>query len=223
MLTIWFAFLAGLAGSFHCIGMCGGVVAALSVTRGDRPLSARLGTQLFYNLGRITTYALLGGVAGWLGAALDLSALRPFTRWFLFAAHGFVIMVGLGSLFGVGPFGIALLDGRGARWFAAPLRLAAGSGSAWAAYPLGLVLGFIPCGLVYAPLISAAAGAAPLQGALQLAALGLGTLPVLFLFGSATSAISGGLKALMLRLAGLCVALMGAAGLWRALAASCCG
>ncbi|GFO67118.1 cytochrome biogenesis protein [Geomonas limicola] len=222
MLTIWFAFLAGLAGSFHCIGMCGGVVAALSVTRGSRPLPARLATQLYYNLGRITTYTLLGALAGWLGAALDLAALRPFTRWFLVAAHSFVILVGLGSLFAFGPFGIALLDGRGARWFAAPLRLVAGSSSALAAYPLGLVLGFIPCGLVYAPLISAAAGAAPLEGALMLAALGLGTLPVLFLFGSATSAISGGLRNVMLRLAGLCVALMGAAGLWRTLAARCC-
>jgi len=223
VLTIWFAFLAGLAGSFHCIGMCGGVVAALSVTRGNRPLASRLATQLCYNLGRITTYTLLGALAGWLGAALDLAVLRPFTRWFLVAAHGFVIVVGLASLCGAGPLGIAALDGRGARFFAPPLRLVAGSGSALAAYPLGLVLGFIPCGLVYAPLISAAAGAAPLTGALQLAALGVGTLPVLFLFGSATSAISGGLTSAMLRLAGLSVALMGAAGLWRTLAASCCG
>lgn len=223
MLQIWLAFIAGLAGSFHCIGMCGGIVAALAVSRGHQPLLARLSSQLCYNLGRITTYTLLGGLAGWLGASLDLVSFKPVASWLQIGAHLFVILVGLGSALGLGLVNISVLDGRGARWFAAPLRLAAGSGSALAVFPLGLVLGLIPCGLVYAPLLSAAASGGPGLGAATMAALGLGTLPVLMLFGTATSAISGGLRAVMLRLAGVAVLLMGAAGLWRALSRGCCG
>src|SRR6185369_7123795 len=95
------------------------------------------------------------------------------------------------------------------------------SNSSFAAFPLGLLLGFLPCGLVYAPLMAAAASGGPGLGAATMAALGLGTLPMLLALGTASSAVSGTLRSAMLRLAGLAVALMGAAGLWRALARSC--
>jgi uncharacterized protein len=222
MIEIWLAFLAGLAGSFHCIGMCGGVVAALAMTRGSQPLASRLASQLCYNLGRITTYTLLGGVAGLAGSSLNFVALRSASSWFLLGANLFVISIGLSSALGFGAWNLASLEGRGGRFFAAPLKLAVSSGSSLAAFPLGLLLGFLPCGLVYAPLMVAAGSGGPALGAATMAALGLGTLPVLLLFGTASSAISGRLRSVMLRLAGLSVALMGAAGLWRALARGCC-
>jgi sulfite exporter TauE/SafE len=59
-------------------------------------------------------------------------------------------------------------------------------------------------------------------GAATMAAMGLGTVPVLFAFGTASSAISGTLRSVMLRLAGIAIALMGMAGLWKALAKPCC-
>ena len=222
MIEIWLAFLAGLAGSFHCIGMCGGIVAALAMTRGSRPLSSRLGSQLCYNLGRISTYTLLGALAGLVGSSLNFVALRAVSSWFFIGANLFVIVVGLSSALGLSALNLSSLEGRGARFFAGPLKRAIASDSPLAAFPLGILLGFLPCGLVYAPLMAAAASGGPLWGAATMAALGLGTIPVLFLFGSASSAVSGALRSFMLRLAGLAVALMGAAGLWRALARSCC-
>jgi uncharacterized protein len=222
MIEIWLAFLAGLAGSFHCIGMCGGIVAALAMTRGSQPFRLRLGSQLCYNLGRITTYTLLGAMAGLVGSSLDFGALKSVTSWFFIGANLFVIVIGLSSALGLSALNLASLEGRGARFFAAPLQRAISSKATLSAFPLGMMLGFLPCGLVYAPLMAAAASGGPGLGAATMAALGMGTIPVLLLFGTASSVISGALRAVMLRLAGLAVALMGAAGLWRALARSCC-
>jgi uncharacterized protein len=222
MIEIWLAFLAGLAGSFHCVGMCGGIVAALAMTRGGQPFGSRLGSQLCYNVGRISTYTLLGALAGLIGSSLDFVALRSVTSWFFIGANLFVIVVGLSSALGLSVLNLSSLEGRGARFFAAPVRRALSSNSALSALPLGMLLGFLPCGLVYAPLMAAAASGGPGLGAATMGALGLGTLPVLLFMGTASSAITGSLRSAMLRLAGLAVALMGAAGLWRALARSCC-
>jgi sulfite exporter TauE/SafE len=223
MIEIWLAFLAGLAGSFHCIGMCGGIVAALAMTRGSQPLGARLLSQVCYNLGRISTYSLLGALAGLIGSSLDFVALKSVSSWFFIGANLLVIAIGLASALGLSALNFSSLEGRGARLFATPLRRAISSDWYLAAFPLGLLLGFLPCGLVYAPLMAAAASGGPGLGAATMAALGLGTIPVLLLFGTASSAVSGALRSAMLRVAGLAVALMGAAGLWRALARNCCG
>jgi len=222
MIEIWFAFLAGLAGSFHCIGMCGGIVAALSMTGTNNAFRCRLQSQLCYNLGRVSTYTLLGALAGLIGSSLDLLAVKSVSFWFLIGANLFVIAVGLSSALGLNALNLSSLEGRGARFLAAPLRRAVSSSSPFAALPLGLLLGFLPCGLVYAPLVAAAASGSLLTGAATMAALGLGTIPVLLVFGTASSALSSQLRSSMLRLAGLAVALMGAAGLWRALARTCC-
>ena len=219
---IWFAFLAGLAGSFHCIGMCGGIVAALSMTGSGGALRFRLQSQLCYNVGRVSTYTLLGALAGLIGSSLDFIAVKSVSTWFLIGANLFVIAVGLSSVLGLNALNLSSLEGRAARFLAAPLRRAVSGNSPLAAWYLGVILGFIPCGLVYAPLLAAAASGSFLAGAATMAALGLGTIPVLLMFGTASSAISGQLRSSMLRLAGLAVALMGAAGLWRALARTCC-
>lgn len=222
MLQIWLAFAAGAAGSFHCIGMCGGIVAAISLRDKDQALRARLRSQLCYNAGRIATYTLLGGAAGLIGSSLNLMAMKEIFRWFTLGANLLVIMVGLSSALGLGALNLSALEGRGARFLTAPLRRALTAKSPLASLPLGLVLGLLPCGLVYAPLLIAAGTGSLAQGAATMAAMGLGTLPVLLTFGTASSAISGKLRDLMLRLAGVALALMGVAGLWKSLAKSCC-
>jgi uncharacterized protein len=222
MIEIWFAFLAGMAGSFHCIGMCGGIVAALSMTGNAGGFRLRLQSQICYNLGRVTTYTLLGALAGLIGSSLDLMAMKSFSSWFLIGANLFVIAIGLSSALALSALNLSSLEGRGARFFAAPLRRTVSGNSAFAAFPLGLLLGFLPCGLVYAPLVAAAGSGSLVSGAATMAALGLGTIPVLLMFGTASSAVSATLRSTMMRVAGIAVALMGAAGLWRALARTCC-
>lgn len=225
MTVLWLPLLAGLAGSFHCVGMCGGIVAALSLRGEGDSLPASIRRQLLYHLGRITTYALLGGAAGAFGAALSAPLLRTVSWWLFLAANLCVVAAGLGTALRLNRLNLALLEGSGGRFLARPLRRIMSSSSPLAPYPLGLLLGFLPCGLVYAPLPAAAASGTPLMGALIMASLGAGTTPALFLCGSASGAASGVVRGYLARCAGLLVALLGGAGVWRLLSSGCahCG
>jgi uncharacterized protein len=176
-------FVAGSVGStMHCVPMCGGFVLGQVADGMARLPAARLcewrrvsrGALLPYHLGRLTTYAGLGALAGtatgalpWLGlasAALLLGAV-------LFLAHVVRVLPGL--------------DRAPAGWTGAIARLARRTSGG---YPLGLVLGFLPCGLLYAALASSAAGGNPLLGALGMMAFGLGTMPALVAVGIAGQA-----------------------------------
>jgi sulfite exporter TauE/SafE len=218
MTEIWLAFLTGVAGSFHCLGMCGGIIAAIAMTnRHVASLNGQL-FQVFYNLGRIMTYAALGVAAGLIGSSLDLIAMKEVSLWFFAAANLFVMLIGVASLFGLPGGNLFSLEGSGGRFFATPLRWAiTGNSSSLRAFPLGLFLGFLPCGLVYAPLIAAAACGSALKGGAIMAAMGFGTMPLLLFFGSVSTAISGRVRSSLFRMAGFFMALLGGAGLWRVL------
>jgi sulfite exporter TauE/SafE len=153
------AFVAGLAGSPHCVLMCGPFASACA---GSGPgLSA-------YHAGRLTGYALLGAVAGAAGAALPGPPWLPsllaaaFLIWFAAGLAGLVPEPRL-ILPGLVRSGRLLQEGRGVA----------------SRYAFGIVNGFLPCGLVYAALTLPAALAAPIPGAVAMLAFGLGTVPLL--------------------------------------------
>jgi sulfite exporter TauE/SafE len=183
-LSLGAALVAGLAGSGHCLAMCGGVAGALAVRAhgADAGLGSRVSLALVYNVARIVSYAVAGALAGLLGralvAAIDVAAMSLALR----VVAGAVMVAAAGRLL----FGWRLLD---------PLE-AAGSGlwrrvMPWAsgrtrsrntlagATALGLAWGWLPCGLTYSMLLLAATTADATMGALVMAAFGLGTLPAM--------------------------------------------
>jgi sulfite exporter TauE/SafE len=216
MIPVWLSFIAGLAGSGHCLGMCGGIVAAISVTDRRGGVSGAL-FMLLYNLGRVTTYAFLGFAAGALGGSLNLLTFRPLSAAILAGANLLVMVAGIGTLFRARRFGISRLESGGAGLLAGAVGRIAACRSAAAGFPLGLLLGLLPCGLVYAPLVAAAGTGDPVVSAGMMAALGAGTVPMLLLFGTLSTLISLRLRDLMLRFAGAAVAVIGAHGLWHLL------
>jgi len=172
--------LAGLLGGFaHCAGMCGPFVLAQI---GAGPALARAGGRLLwpYHLGRGTTYTLLGAIAGATsGAFADVTGLRALAVALL--ALGGVVF----ALQGLAGFGLRLgleSAGWGAAWgrliarCAAPLVGGTGSRHGLA---LGLVLGFLPCGILWGALAVAAGTGKAEAGALAMAAFALGTVPAL--------------------------------------------
>jgi len=184
----------GLAGGFaHCGPMCGPFVLMQIGTEGSGgPGLRRLVTGLlpFYQLGRIATYAALGAVAGGLGASfVALSNFRGALSVLLALAAAIFLVQALKA---VAPFiearlphlllgtGVATLVARAAE----PLLRAPG-----ASYRgprgilLGLVLGFLPCGFLYAALTAAMATGGALAGSLAMLAFGLGTIPALATVG----------------------------------------
>ena len=206
---IYMAFVTGLLGTGHCIGMCGGLVSALSLSEAGR--QGGWFFHLLYNLGRISTYTFIGAVVGWLGSALAYTdRFKMVSRSLLIGSDVFVILVGLGTAGLFTWLNVSKLD------FPGPMKAMtlAVAGlrrlpPAISALPLGLLFGFIPCGYLYAVAITAAQSASVATGALMLFAFGLGTAPSLLLFGGAAHWLSGRSRTWMLRIAGLVVAGMG--------------
>lgn len=198
------ALLAGLVGSVtHCVGMCGPFVVSQVTARMEKmPLDKmsefrRLtGAALFpYHFGRVTTYIFLGVLAGlftdsitalakvwWIGPVLLLLAAVFFL---VYGVSGLVPHLG-----GLLPAGVAgktrpqtrvgqiwqhHVSGRLSPFFSAPFGARG--------YILGILLGFIPCGLIYGALVLAAAGGSALSGGMVMAAFGVGTVPMLFATG----------------------------------------
>jgi len=210
-------FASGLLGGFgHCLGMCGPVVAAVSLSRNGPRSTA---PHLLYHLGRITTYSLLGGTVGLSGSLVRVAIpIEPIQRAILVGTGVAIVLMGL-SLSG--------LFGGFVRWrngadlpasFTRLLRLVSGTEGPGAFFPLGLLLGLLPCGLVYTALLTAAREgmesavpvAAFFRGFAAMALFGLGTAPPLILFGKTVGVLGAKMRALLYRAAALLMVLAGA-------------
>lgn len=173
-------FLIGLLGGTHCIGMCGGIVGALSMGRGARPT-----LHLAYNAGRIFSYSVAGMLAGALGGAgVALSGQMPARTVLYIVANLMLVALGL-YLMGV-TRALAFTERFGQKLWrhVQPLtRRYLPARSVAQAFPLGLLWGWLPCGLVYSALVTALTSGSALRGGAMMLAFGLGTLPNLLLAG----------------------------------------
>jgi len=190
------AFLIGIMSALHCVGMCGGIIGALTFSlpapvRSDR--RRLLAYVSAYSLGRISSYTAAGALAGALGeqvfaaagpqtgylalqvaAALMLSAIAlHLAGWF--PRYAVVERVGVPLWTRIEPLGRSLL----------PVR------SPWHAWLFGLVWGWLPCGLVYSVLVWTAAAGSAAEGALYMFAFGAGTLPAVMSGGLFTGWFAG--------------------------------
>lgn len=213
-------FLAGLLGGVHCIGMCGGLVSALSL---QLPAArSRWPFLLTYNLARLCSYGLAGTLAGWLGSASGLfHSLLPISLALYLLAS--LLLIGLGLYLAGLSNAISWLERPGKRlWrYLNPLltRLLPVH-SLSQAWLVGMLWGWLPCGLVYTALVSALASGAPLKGAGIMLCFGAGTLPNLLTMGAAAHKLSMFVRApLVRRIAGLTVAGFGAVGVARVILA----
>lgn len=195
-ITLFSAFLVGLFGSVHCLGMCGGIVGVLTIgldARVRRSPGTLAPYLLLYNAGRIATYAVAGTMAGGL-SALVYEWLEPYTAQLAarLISGSFLIALGL-YLSGWWPPGLAALERLGGRLWSRiepvgrrflPVR-----------YPLqafaaGFVWGWLPCGMVYAALAWAMVAGSAGNGALLMTAFGAGTLPMMFAAGAAAARLA---------------------------------
>ncbi|AOZ49602.1 sulfite exporter TauE/SafE family protein [Chromobacterium vaccinii] len=181
--NFWILFLAGLLGGGHCVGMCGGIVAALTLHQ--PPGYARWRVLAGYNLGRVASYALIGALLGGLAAGgLSLASTHAWQLGLALLADLMLIAMGL-YLAGFAQAVVALEKLGQPLWRRVqplvgrllPVRSAGG------AVAVGAAWGWLPCGLVYSASISALASGSAWNGAGMMLAFGLGTLPNLLLMG----------------------------------------
>lgn len=172
--------LVGLLGGTHCVGMCGGIVSALSM--GGK---SRFSLHLAYSSGRIVSYALAGAIAGALGGmSLALSNQLPVRIALYVLANLMLVALGF-YLIGL-TRALAFTEQLGQplwRHLQPLSRRYLPARTVAQAFPLGLLWGWLPCGLVYSALVSALSSGSAASGAGLMLAFGVGTLPNLLLAG----------------------------------------
>ena len=179
------AFLVGLLGGGHCVGMCGGIVGAVSMHLPES--KSKVPFLLAYNAGRILSYTLAGAIAGLVGASsFFLQHVLPIQHFLYGISSLMLIALGL-YLAGIW-HGVTYLESAGkAIWktlqpYSKPYIPMQNFRQA---FILGGLWGWLPCGLVYSVLIAAIATGNAVNGSLLMLAFGLGTLPTLLTMGMA--------------------------------------
>jgi len=190
-----FALLAGTGVAIslgHCVGMCGPLVGAVSVSqRADGAGSLTLFLRLLvYHLGRLSGYMFIGAVLGLLGSATLLTSDGKTIQGGLSILVGvFMLLLGIGLL-GWLPTQRWLESGRMQRLVAGRLQKLLSARSTPGRWALGLANGFLPCGPVYTVAMTSAATGSPGKGALAMLFFGLGTVPVLLALGLGAAKLS---------------------------------
>lgn len=212
------ALVAGLIGSAHCFGMCGGIAGAMGMAAAQNGVrGGRLGLQAtLYNVGRITSYVVAGIIVGLLGSALgDMIDLPSWSLW-LRGITGLVLVL-LGLQIAFGWHLLTFLERGGARLWRRLSPLAGrllGKRGAISALGLGMLWGWLPCGLSYSMLLVAATTGTAAGGGAIMLAFGLGTLPSMIgasYAGGRIGGLPGGRRTRVI--AGLLIVLM---GIWTA-------
>ncbi len=166
------AFLTGLLGSLHCLGMCGPLALALPGARNFG--AAYVGGRLLYNLGRVTSYAFLGGLVSLIGVAATMFEVQQYMS---LVTGGILIFMALRTLFfhhqGT------TRSNRLTRWVHGQFGRLMQQTGAEKLYLLGMLNGLLPCGLVYIGLFQAALAPSVGEGMALMALFGLGTWPVM--------------------------------------------
>jgi len=183
------AFILGLVGNFHCLGMCGPI--ALAIPLKDNSTSTRLLSILIYNAGRIFTYTLLGALIGFIGKGVFLMGFQQKLSIILGAAiiiyAVFIIVKRKSSLLN------KLLATKFYR-----LKNAMGSFLRKKTYDanllLGLLNGLLPCGMIYIALAGALASESVFSSAAFMLFFGLGTLPVMMILPWVATYISSNVR-----------------------------
>lgn len=208
------AFAGGLAGSLHCLGMCGGLVGILASAGPGRSWPR----VLVYNLSRVVTLGAIGAMAGGLGATIVAwGPLVVAERLLAIAAGGAMAIVGLEVLGVAAPRGqrlAARLQGGLSRALGDVLR----APSALAPIAFGALNALLPCHLVYAFAAMAAGTGSVGRGYLTMLAFGLGTVPAMMMPAAARSVFGSRGGGFAQRAAGALVIVVGIVTALRGLA-----
>ncbi len=204
-------FALGLVSSLHCVSMCGPIVLSYSLPLGSKRFSSQAAAHISYNIGRIITYALLGAIAGLFGSSVSFVGEIAGIENVAAIVAGILMMIAGVLLLDLLPskhlqkFNPLLYTGRLLR----PLAGRFSSTSIGSKFSLGLMLGFLPCGLIYAALLKAMATGTVFAGVMTMTAFGLGTAGSLLAIGIFSSAFSMKLSRWGTRLAAVSVLLLG--------------
>jgi len=185
MSFIWAAITLGFLGSFHCVGMCGPIALALPLNH--HSLSAKISGALLYNVGRMFTYALLGGLFGLVGQGFVIAGYQQFLSIALGVAILIMVLLpsSLYSKFKITSFIYSYIGKLKQK-----LGLLFSKRTYSSLFFIGTLNGLLPCGLVYLGIAGAIATGNSLSGSVFMALFGLGTFPAMLVLALIGNAIS---------------------------------
>ena len=208
-------FTLGLVTSIHCVSMCGPMVVTYAVKGEENgPWHRKLIPNLAYQLAKITSYVIVGLALGAIGSAFNIDGIRPYIMG---VAGVFMIIMGLGMT-GKFPWA-ARLTPRPPKFLMTALSntrrkanadAAAGESSLATPISFGLLTGLMPCAPLMAAQLAAAGTGSILGGGVAMLAFGLGTAPLMLVFGTASSMLPANLKHRLMSVLAIVVIVFGA-------------
>jgi sulfite exporter TauE/SafE len=208
-------FASSLLGSVHCAGMCGPLVATYAGMPGSQaPWRRRAIAHGAYSAGRLAAYLALGAAAGAFGAAIDHAAgWAGITRAAAIVSGMLIALWGLHAFLAAVGFRVPRPEAPAPlkRTLGVAMRAMAKQPPSARAAILGLASALLPCGWLYAFVVTAGGTGSALGGAVVMAVFWAGTLPVMLAFGEAVSRLSGPLRR---HLPATCALVLMLRGLW---------
>ena len=209
------AFMTGILGSGHCVGMCGALVSGFFLKFGEQrnnflPVAA-------YHAARITMYTLVGFIAAALGAVLVQTGIIGKAQGILQIIAGVVvILLGLETM-GLSPWRLTMSFAK-VSWLHGLLFDAPKKGVVAGAAIGGVVNGLMPCSMTMAMAVKATTAATPLEGGLLLLAFGAGTLPSMLFVSLIFGKLGNRVRGMLLKSAAVIVIALGLATVYQGVA-----
>lgn len=191
-------FIVGILTSLHCVGMCGGIMISQSLSKVSKSKLEAIQPALLYNLGRVISYTILGGIIGALGSVFSLSIMTKAALQIF--AGVFMIMMGF-NMAGFSAFRKLHIK---LPHFACKVKNKSGS-------PLivGLLNGLMPCGPLQTMQLFALGTGSAAKGALSMFVFSIGTVPLMLTFGALSGLLSKGYTKRILKFSGVLIIVLG--------------
>lgn len=191
-------FVVGVLTSIHCVGMCGGIMLSQSLSKESTNKFEAIRPALLYNLGRVVSYTVLGGIIGALGSVISLSIIAKAAMQIF--AGVFMIMMGfnMAGFSAFRKFHIKMPQ------FACKAKNKSGS-----PFIVGVLNGLMPCGPLQTMQLFALGTGSAGKGALAMLAFSIGTVPLMLTFGALSGLLSKGYTKKILKFSGVLIIVLG--------------
>ncbi|NOQ63428.1 MAG: sulfite exporter TauE/SafE family protein [Methyloprofundus sp.] len=197
--------MTGFFGSGHCAGMCGALVAGFFMKTEKKSVWP----YIAYHFARIGMYTLVGITAAFIGVSLVSTGILGQIQGILQIAIGFFVIVLALGIIGISPWQFSMKY-MPTKVLNKVFMAAARRGSVLGASMGGMLNGLMPCPLTFAMAVNATTAPSPIEGGLMMLALGVGTLPTMFLVTFAFGKLGTKARGLMLKVAAVLMLVMGA-------------
>lgn len=191
-------FMVGLLTSIHCVGMCGGIMLSQSITENTTGKFKAMKPALLYNLGRVLSYTILGGIVGAIGSVLPVSL--GFQAGLQLVAGLFMVIMGLNMA------GFSFFRKLSIRL---PWSSCSAKNSSRTPFTVGILNGLMPCGPLQTMQLYALGTGSATAGATSMFIFALGTVPLMMGFGALSGFLSKSYTKSILKFSGVLVVVLG--------------